>query len=47
LVSVSEQQSLQSHATPALNMDSLVTHYTMAQKRLMFFDYDVSTQCKA
>ncbi|SAM07399.1 hypothetical protein [Absidia glauca] len=40
LVSVSEQQSLQSHATPALNMDSLVAHYTAAQKRLMFFDYD-------
>ncbi|KAI8096191.1 glycosyltransferase family 20-domain-containing protein [Halteromyces radiatus] len=40
LVSISEQQSLQSHATPALNVNALVTEYTKAKKRLMFFDYD-------
>ncbi|CAO3587680.1 unnamed protein product [Absidia cylindrospora] len=40
LISISEQQNLQSHATPALDMTSLVNKYQSANKRLMFFDYD-------
>ncbi|KAI8074162.1 glycosyltransferase family 20-domain-containing protein [Gongronella butleri] len=40
LISVSEQQSLQSHATPALNPLTLLHQYKLSNKRLMFFDYD-------
>ncbi|KAI8335822.1 glycosyltransferase family 20-domain-containing protein [Chlamydoabsidia padenii] len=40
LVSISEQQSLQSHATPALDLNSLVNTYLGSKKRLLFFDYD-------
>ncbi|KAG2202943.1 hypothetical protein INT47_008975 [Mucor saturninus] len=40
LVSVSEQQDLQSHATPNLNVEKLVQDYKSAKKRIMFFDYD-------
>ncbi|ORX62736.1 hypothetical protein DM01DRAFT_320421 [Hesseltinella vesiculosa] len=40
LISVSEQQSLQSHATPALNIPTFLEEYRLAGKRLMFFDYD-------
>ncbi|CAO3613141.1 unnamed protein product [Mucor hiemalis] len=40
LVSVSEQQDLQSHATPTLDTKKLVQDYKSAKKRIMFFDYD-------
>ncbi|KAI9481077.1 MAG: glycosyltransferase family 20-domain-containing protein [Benjaminiella poitrasii] len=40
LVSVSEQQDLQSHATPKLDTQKLVQDYQTAKKRVMFFDYD-------
>ncbi|KAI9493872.1 glycosyltransferase family 20-domain-containing protein [Zychaea mexicana] len=40
LVSCTEQRSLQSHATPALDSDLLLDIYNKAEKRLMFFDYD-------
>ncbi|GAN06108.1 trehalose 6-phosphate phosphatase [Mucor ambiguus] len=40
LVSVSQQQDLQSHATPKLDMQKLVQDYKSAKKRIMFFDYD-------
>ncbi|CAO3577456.1 unnamed protein product [Absidia cylindrospora] len=40
LVSISEQQNLQSHATPALDVNSLIVKYGETEKRLMFFDYD-------
>jgi trehalose-6-phosphatase len=42
LAGVSEQQDLQSHATPKLDIDTLVRDYKSAKKRIMFFDYDVS-----
>lgn len=42
LISVSEQQSLQSHRTPALDTSILLKDYTNAKKRLLLFDYDVS-----
>lgn len=44
LISISEQQSLQSHATPALDVNSLVSTYIGSKKRLLFFDYDVSSR---
>ncbi|KAG1094163.1 hypothetical protein G6F42_018805 [Rhizopus arrhizus] len=40
LVSVSQQQDLQSHATPKLDMQKLIQDYKSAKKRIMFFDYD-------
>ncbi|KAI7899821.1 glycosyltransferase family 20-domain-containing protein [Cokeromyces recurvatus] len=40
LVSVSEQQDLQSHATPKLDLTKLSQDYKNANKRVMFFDYD-------
>lgn len=40
LVSVSEQQELQSHATPKLDITQLTKDYKSAKKRIMFFDYD-------
>ncbi|OAD77688.1 glycosyltransferase family 20 protein, partial [Phycomyces blakesleeanus NRRL 1555(-)] len=40
LVSCTEEQSLQSHSTPALNVDALKSTYIGSKKRLMFFDYD-------
>ncbi|KAI8391219.1 glycosyltransferase family 20-domain-containing protein [Radiomyces spectabilis] len=40
LVDCSQQQSLRSHSTPALDLDKLVHAYTNAKKRLLFFDYD-------
>ncbi|KAI9008996.1 glycosyltransferase family 20-domain-containing protein [Phycomyces nitens] len=40
LVSCTEEQFLQSHSTPALNVDALRNTYVGSKKRLMFFDYD-------
>lgn len=40
LISVSEQQALQSHRTPALETSVLVKDYAKAKKRLLLFDYD-------
>ncbi|KAI8365650.1 glycosyltransferase family 20-domain-containing protein [Choanephora cucurbitarum] len=40
LVSVSQQQDLQSHATPNLDIQKLIDDYKLAKKRVMFFDYD-------
>ncbi|KAI9281897.1 glycosyltransferase family 20-domain-containing protein [Sporodiniella umbellata] len=40
LVTVSQQQGLQSHATPTLDYSKLSGDYKSAKKRAMFFDYD-------
>ncbi|KAI7848536.1 glycosyltransferase family 20-domain-containing protein [Circinella umbellata] len=40
LVSSTEKRSLQSHATPALDLNLLLDTFKKSKKRLMFFDYD-------
>ncbi|KAG0742219.1 hypothetical protein G6F57_010744 [Rhizopus arrhizus] len=40
LVTVSQQQDLQSHATPTLDNQKLLDDYRTSKKRIMFFDYD-------